>query len=273
VPEAEASWTCNREALAELVASEDACANCPGPDLCMAPVKHAITRGGYCGTGLVEIARQVCEPARVASVRQADANRLSGILKSSGLPDGTAHMTLDTYKPGIGTEQAQRLALIVGSWAVQPGGGKGLLFAGPTGVGKTHLTAGILRRWAANGRRCLFSTVPELLADLWVCRNDSGLQEAVMRLGRVEALFLDDLGAERKGSSWDREWAGEQVFKILNRRDLEKPALTVASTNYGTREQLVERFGERTVSRLLGLCEWCPVDGPDYRVERGGQAR
>jgi len=85
---------------------------------------------------------------------------------------------------------------------------------------------------------------------------------------QAELLVLDDLGAERA-----TEWAREVMLIIVSAR-LAGDRQTVATTNYATAGELIERFGGgqegmRIVSRLFGLCAPMRMEGQDWRLGPG----
>ena len=81
------------------------------------------------------------------------------------------------------------------------------------------------------------------------------------RLCAVDLLHLDDLGAERP-----TEWVLEQLYSIVNERWQDRRSIVVTS-NLMDLEQLRAQVGNRTVSRLLEICdEQIPIYGDDLRL-------
>jgi DNA replication protein DnaC len=79
------------------------------------------------------------------------------------------------------------------------------------------------------------------------------------RLAAVDLLHIDDLGAENR-----TDWVLEQLYTIVNSRYEDERAMIV-TTNLSY-EELVEQLGERTVSRLVGICgDGIPLYGQDER--------
>ena len=81
--------------------------------------------------------------------------------------------------------------------------GKGLLFTGSIGVGKTHLAVGVLRRLVQErGVRGLFCDYRELLKSIQNSYNPQ-VQTTELELLKpvfaAEVLVLDDLGAQTGG--------------------------------------------------------------------------
>lgn len=72
-------------------------------------------------------------------------------------------------------------------------------------------------------------------------------------------LVLDDVGSEKPS-----EWVTEQLYRIINRRYEE--ALPTVYTSNLTIEELDDRIGERSVSRIVGSCRIVELTGNDKRL-------
>jgi DNA replication protein DnaC len=139
---------------------------------------------------------------------------------------------------------------------------KGIRLVGSYGCGKTHLTASIIHRLAEQGIGGVFVVVPELLRAIRKGYNspDEGADKLVSLTEDAPLLVLDDLGAEKPS-----EWVREQLYVIINRR-YENMLPTVVTTNCSTQE-LVDRIGQRTVSRLIEMTTPYKITAKDYRMK------
>ncbi|MBI3072614.1 MAG: ATP-binding protein [Deltaproteobacteria bacterium] len=155
---------------------------------------------------------------------------------------------------------------------------RGVLIAGPVGVGKTHLLVATLRYLTLErGISCRFADFFHLLGNLREGyaqgRSDADL---LGPLSTVDVLAIDELG---KGRNTDWEYS---ILDELVSRRYNLGATTLLTTNYldappvegrSTRgfsaksvvETLEERVGARIYSRLLEMCEFLTLDGPDHR--------
>jgi DNA replication protein DnaC len=89
----------------------------------------------------------------------------------------------------------------------------------------------------------------------------AGKLDLIDRLTDVDLLHIDDLGAENQ-----TDWVMEQLYSIVNAR-YEAQRAIVATTNLMP-DELSERLGPRTVSRLVEICgEVIPLHGEDRRQE------
>jgi DNA replication protein DnaC len=140
--------------------------------------------------------------------------------------------------------------------------GHGRWFHGDTGTGKTLLAMLISKAALDAGLSVAIYSVPHLLAEIQETYEDDSRRsymDLFRRLTSVHLLHLDDLGTERR-----TDWVLEQLYSIVNERWQQERSIVV-TTNLEL-ERLREQVGERTVSRLFGICgEPRPVLGPDLR--------
>jgi len=151
----------------------------------------------------------------------------------------------------------------------------GLLLIGSVGVGKTHLSVGIIKElMLGKGIACLFCDYRELLKNIQNSYNPSvqSTELGVLRpVFETEVLVLDELGAVKP-----TEWVWDTVSLILNTRYNDNRT-TIITTNFddkparategrhGKEETLGDRIGERMRSRLHEMCRIVTMEGEDFR--------
>jgi DNA replication protein DnaC len=140
--------------------------------------------------------------------------------------------------------------------------GRGLWIQGDVGTGKTTLAMLVSKAALTAGRSVAIYSLPRLLNLLRESiESHDGLRSFLDRLTAVDLLHLDDLGAENR-----TDWVLEQLYSIVNAR-YEAERAIVATTNVMP-DELSERLGARTVSRLVEICgELIPLYGEDRRRE------
>jgi len=205
-------------------------------------------------------------------------------LAAARIPERYRQYTLDGYETAFrGADASLGRAHLTARKFVEAypvdTAGKGLLFTGSIGVGKTHLAVGVLRRLVVErGVRGLFCDYRELLKSIQNSYNPQ-VQTTELELLKpvfaAEVLVLDDLGAQKPN-----EWVWDTVALILNTRYNDKQT-TIITTNYAdlaagggvqteaeraAREQtLGDRIGDRMRSRLAEMCVRVEMNGEDFR--------
>jgi DNA replication protein DnaC len=146
--------------------------------------------------------------------------------------------------------------------------GRGLWLQGDVGTGKTTLAMLVSKAALDAGRSVAIYSLPRLLNLLReAIDSPEGKLDLLDRLTAVDLLHLDDLGAEAR-----TDWVLEQLYSIVNARYEAKRAI-VATTNLMP-DELSERLGARTVSRLVEVCgDLIPLYGEDKRREFRAPAR
>jgi DNA replication protein DnaC len=139
--------------------------------------------------------------------------------------------------------------------------GQGLWFQGDVGTGKTTLAMLVSSAALDAGHSVAIYSLPRLLGLLRSSMDsDGGILSFMDRLAAVDLLHIDDLGAENP-----TDWVLEQLYSIVNAR-YEAERAIVATTNLMP-EELSERLGARTVSRLVQICgNLIPLYGQDDRT-------
>ena len=221
------------------------------------------------GTGMEVVAGR---GARKCACRQSDLRRR--LFEQARVPRRHGGCALSNYQPAA-DNASQMLAFKQAYRLVReyPAIERGLLFAGPVGVGKTHLAVAILRGLAEKGMPGLFCEYGSLLREIQDSYNPVSRTSETSVLAPVyeaEVLVLDELGASKP-----TEWVLDTMTHIVGRRYNDK-RLTIFTTNYTDERQsafsetLQDRVGARLRSRLYEMCNTVLIEGEDYRRRPGG---
>ncbi len=221
-------------------------------------------------------------------------NRVNGLLARAEIPPRYFDRGFDVYSIHDSKQEAAltRSIRFVEEFPDNP---RGLLLAGPCGVGKTHLSVAVLKAIVteklARGR---FVDETELFRRLHYSyqRDSAETERDVLRpLMEADLLVWDDLGTGRP-----TEWALETMRTVVNYRYTYNK-LTIFTTNRalsseavatgrrkpssfaspadplmidkggGSEKSLAENIGQRLYSRIMEMCETVRVSGPDWRID------
>ncbi len=137
--------------------------------------------------------------------------------------------------------------------------GKGLLFYGVVGTGKSHLAACIANRLIDDGCKVLmtnFTTIVNKLQEKW-----EGRQAYIDSIMKYDLLILDDLGAERS-----TEYMQEQVYNIVDARYRTGLPMIITTNLTGNELKNPSDIGNaRIYDRILEKCHPVKVDGQSIR--------
>ncbi|HET6949085.1 MAG TPA: IS21-like element helper ATPase IstB [Acidimicrobiales bacterium] len=138
-----------------------------------------------------------------------------------------------------------------------------VVFLGPPGTGKTHLSIGLGIRAAQAGHRVAFATAAEWVARLGEAHAAGRLHAELARLGRIPLLVVDEVGY----IPFDAE-AANLFFQLVSAR-YERASLIVTSNKpFG---RWGEVFGDPVVAaamidRLVHHAEVISLKGDSYRL-------
>lgn len=178
-----------------------------------------------------------------------------------------ADVSLADFERRPGTDKAWQVAhdyVEAGLRALAETGrlpGHGLYLTGSLGSGKTRLAASVLNDLARGGARGGVAwAVAEWLEGLRRRYHDGGADEFEAQTRTADILLLDDIGAERV-----TDWVQERLFLLVDYRY--RHSLPTLFTSNLHPDELADRIGERTVSRIVGMARLVAVDADDYRFE------
>ena len=140
--------------------------------------------------------------------------------------------------------------------------GKGIMFYGPVGTGKTFKAAQIVNELVEKGQRCYLTSITRLVNGM--PKELAERNRYIDRLNDYDLLVLDDFSAERK-----TEYMQEAVYLIVNARYV--AGLPLIITTNLTADEIKNTNDitfQRTYSRISEMCHPILVDGADRRKEK-----
>lgn len=145
---------------------------------------------------------------------------------------------------------------------------KNIVFLGPPGTGKTHLSIALAVQAARRGFRTSFATAQEWVARLAEAKRQGRLDQELDRLRRIPLLVVDEVGY----IPFDPE-AASLFFALVSSR-YERSSLIVSSNK--TFSGWAEIFGDvvavaALVDRLVHHAEVIVLKGESYRLKGKGK--
>lgn len=140
----------------------------------------------------------------------------------------------------------------------------GLVFIGPTGVGKSHLAQAIGRKAASRGVRTLFTLAVDMVNHLDAARSDHTLYKAMKVYSSPRLLVIDELGylpLDKQGS--------DHFFNVISSRYENGSIILTANRPF---KDWGKTFYDNTVAsaiidRLVHHSEVIKIEGASYRIK------
>lgn len=213
------------------------------------------------------------EPLEDGKVRRCpclESARVDRMLKEARIPKRYEHCDLDSYLPNHDSQKKAKI-FVQHFLDRYPQIDIGLLFLGPCGVGKTHLSVALLKQVIIEkGDGGLFYDFRDLLREIqasWNSVSQTSELEVLRPVLEAKVLVLDELGANKP-----TEWVRDTIAHIINCRYNDK-RLTLFTSNYldsagkPGEETLTDRIGVRLRSRLYEMCREIEINGMDFRQD------
>ena len=136
--------------------------------------------------------------------------------------------------------------------------GKGLIFYGGVGTGKTFLAAAIANALIDMGYPCLVTNFSRLSNTIFGMEKK---QEYIDSLNRFDLIVIDDLAAER-----DTDFMNEMVTNIIDSRyRAGLPLIVTTNLPFSELAYSSDQKKQRVYSRLMEMCIPVEIKGADRR--------
>ena len=144
---------------------------------------------------------------------------------------------------------------------------QGLILAGSSGTGKSHIAKALLLIGCQKLYRCLYTTAADMLKNLLAGLSDDTLDQKLKQYTRPEILLIDEVGFDRLEQESARNAA--LFFKVIDGRYAKNS--TLLTTNIDFRE-LGDYLGDPVITtaivdRMVHHSVIISIDGPSWRMK------
>lgn len=140
-----------------------------------------------------------------------------------------------------------------------------IVFIGPPGLGKSHLSVSIGMKACEKGKSVLFVNAIDLMDELYAAIGVGNLKQKFIKLSKVDLLIIDDVGYLKMNKE------KESIFFQLIRQRYEKKSL-ILTTNlpFDKWDEIFtsELAATAVLDRLLHHAHVISITGDSHRVNR-----
>ena len=207
---------------------------------------------------LLDLVERECEVRR--------QRRIERVLRESHLP---LEKTLATFnRSRLSPKTVQQLSVLEQGFFLDKQ--ENVLAFGNPGTGKTHLLCGLAQSLVRQGRRIWFSPCALLVQKLLIAKRDLALAPFLTKLGRFEAILIDDIGYVQH----NREEM-EVLFTLLAER-YERGSVMVTSNLAFSQWDKIFKDPMTTgaaIDRVVHHSVILELNIPSYRMEQAQKRR
>jgi DNA replication protein DnaC len=140
-----------------------------------------------------------------------------------------------------------------------------IVLVGPTGVGKTGLSCGLLLA-LENGYRCQFVRAQDLFDEMYASLADRSTRQLLKRLARLDVLLIDEFGYLNL-----KPEQSNIFFKLMEERYRHHSTIITTNLDYDEWPNFLGNrpMVEALLSRLRHYCHTVRIQGPSLRDPQG----
>lgn len=140
-----------------------------------------------------------------------------------------------------------------------------IAFIGRPGTGKSHLSVALGIKAIAQGYNVLFTTVNEMLENLYISRADNSFNQRLKFYTTPDLLILDELGLKKLNQN-----SVDDFYEVISRR-YEKVSTIITSNKVFEEWGRIfydPVFATAILDRFVHHCHFVVIDGDSYRMKQ-----
>jgi DNA replication protein DnaC len=183
-------------------------------------------------------------------------------IQRANLPE---RLSLETFpyarQPGVNRKQMRAFAELEFMAKAE-----NIVLVGPTGVGKTGLSCGLLLKALENGYRCQFVRAQDLFDEMYASLADRSTRQLLKRLARLDILLIDEFGYLNL-----KPEQSNIFFKLMEERYGQHSTIITTNLDYDEWPNFLGNrpMVEALLSRVRHHCHTVRIDGPSLREPQG----
>ena len=212
-------------------------------------------------------AGEVLERLLAREVEAQTSRRIERRIKESKLPEMKLLADYDfVFQTGVDKRQIMELARLDFAGRKQ-----GLILAGNSGTGKSHIAKALLLIGCQKNYRCRYTTATAMLQELLSGLADHSLDAKLKRYLAPEVLLIDDLGFDRLEQNEARH--ANLFHKVIDGRYCKGSTIITSNIDFA---ELGDYLGDpvitaATVDRMVHHSIIINIEGPSWRLHQSQQ--
>jgi DNA replication protein DnaC len=188
--------------------------------------------------------------------------RIERRIREAKLPDRKLLADFDfTFQTGLDKAQVMEIAKLDFVERKQ-----GLVIAGNSGTGKSHIAKALLLLGCARLYRCRYTTAADMLTELMASRADNTLPMKLKAYTSPDLLLIDEIGFDRLEQEEARN--ASLFFKVIDGRYCKGSTVITSNIDFS---QLGDYLGDPVVTtaivdRLVHHSIIITIEGPSFRM-------
>ena len=194
--------------------------------------------------------------------------RIQRRIKESKLPELKLLADYDfVFQTGVDKRQIMELARLDFAGRKQ-----GVIFAGNSGTGKSHIAKALLLMGCQKNYRCRYTTATAMLQELLSGLADQSLEAKLKRYLAPEVLLIDELGFDRLEQTESKH--ANLFHKVIDGRYCKGSTILTSNIDFA---ELGDYLGDpvitaATVDRMVHHSIIINIDGPSWRLHQSQQS-